>query len=56
MKKLKKTKAAHTPKSQKGLGDYYGTGVRAPIGKMREGLGMQQLTHKKLKTPPTKLA
>lgn len=42
----------HTPKSQKGIGDFYGTGVRAKLGKMREGVGMNFLTAKELKTPP----
>lgn len=24
---------AHTPKSPKGMGDYYGTGIKNPVGK-----------------------
>ncbi len=48
--------AVHTPKSQKGLGDYYGTGVRAKIGRMRSGIGMVDLNPKKLNTPPRSLA
>ncbi len=47
---------AHTPKSPKGLGDFYGTGIRAKIGRMREGMGMQEVTPKQLKTPPKSLA
>lgn len=54
----KKTyKFSHTPRSQKGLGDYYGTGIRAKIGKMREdSMGMHQITPAKLKKPPKSLA
>lgn len=54
-KKLYKT--AHTPRSQKGLGDFYGTGIVAKIGKMRdESMGMQALSQKKMKKPPKSLA
>lgn len=54
----KKTpKFSHTPKSPRGMGDYYGTGIRAKIGKMRsDSMGMHQITSKKLKTPPKNLA
>lgn len=49
--------AAHTPRSSKGLGDYYGTGVVAKIGKLRDdSMGMQALTPKKMKKPPKQLA
>lgn len=47
---------AHTPKSQKGLGDYYGTGIPAKIGKMRDNsMGMQALTPHEMKKPPKSL-
>lgn len=53
MKKVKTSRdQSHTSKSPKGLGDYYGTGVRAKIGRMRSGMGMETLTPKQLKTPP----
>lgn len=49
--------AAHTPKSQKGLGDYYGSGIRAKFGKMRsDSMGMQTLTPEEMKKPPRSLA
>lgn len=55
--KTKSPKLSHTPRSAKGLGDYYGTGVRAKIGKIRQDyMGMQTMTPKKLKTPPKTLA
>jgi len=56
MKKPKSPRFAHTPNTNKGMGDYYGTGVKAPLGKMREGMGMVKLTPKKLKKPPKSLA
>lgn len=44
---------AHTPKSPKGLGDYYGTGITAKIGTVRDdSMGMHQITPQKLKKPP----
>lgn len=44
---------AHTPASSKGLGDYYGTGIRQPLGKIRpDTVGMVNLTPKQLKKPP----
>ena len=51
-----KTKQAHTSQSKMGMGDYYGTGITAKIGRMREGTGFEELTQKKLKTPPKSLA
>lgn len=47
---------AHTAGSPKGMGDYYGTGVRAKIGKMRDGMGMVQISPPKMKKPPRSLA
>jgi hypothetical protein len=55
-KKTKRYRFAHTNQSQSGLGDYYGTGIVAKIGKMRSGLGMQTLIPKELKKPPKTLA
>ena len=56
MKKPKPLKNAHTSDTKKGMGDYYGTGITAKIGKMREGVGFESLTKKQLKTPPKSLA
>lgn len=57
MKNAKKPKISHTPRSSKGMGDYYGTGIRAKIGKMRsDSMGMVTLTSKELKKPPKSLA
>lgn len=47
---------SHTPASSKGLGDYYGTGVRAKLGKIRSStVGFIPLTSKQMKTPPKSL-
>ncbi len=46
----------HVSNTSMGMGDYYGTGIRAKIGRMREGMGMQEITSKKMKTPPKSLA
>jgi hypothetical protein len=62
MKPIKQIKApkalknAHTPNTKKGMGDYYGTGLTAKIGTMKEGVGFHSLSPKKLKTPPKSLA
>lgn len=55
-KKIKGLKTAHTPNTQQGMGDYYGQGVRNPLGKMREGMGMRPVSQKKLGKPPKSLA
>ena len=55
-KKPGKNRFAHTQNTKYGMGDNYGTGVRAKIGKMREGMGMREINPKKLKKPPKTLA
>jgi len=57
MKPPKPLKNAHTPNTKFGLGDYYGTGIRAKFGRMRDdSMGMMNVTPKKLKKPPKSLA
>lgn len=57
MKKLKGLKNAHTPNTKYGMGDNYGTGIKAKLGKMRDdSMGMIAMPPKKLKTPPRSLA
>lgn len=46
----------HVSHTSLGMGDYYGTGVRAKIGKMRQGTGMEEVPPNKLKTPPRSVA
>ncbi len=55
MKKLKPTGMVHTSKSKMGYGDNYGTGIRAKVGTMREGMGIPAMAPKKIKTPPKSL-
>jgi len=35
MKSTKAVKQWHTPSSQKGTGDYHGSGIKNPVGKIR---------------------
>ena len=57
MKKLKPLKNAHTSNSKIGMGDFYGTGVKAKTGKMKvDSINMPSFSPKKLKTPPKSLA
>lgn len=68
---MKNKKEAHTAKSPKnstgrgdwhvshtslGMGDYYGQGIRNPVGRIRSGSGQVEVTPEKLKTPPRSLA
>jgi hypothetical protein len=42
----------HTSHTSMGMGDYYGTGIKAKLGKMREGTGMVTMDKQRLGTPP----
>lgn len=56
-KKVGPNRESHTANTKYGMGDNYGIGVRAKIGKMRDdSMGMMALTPKKLKTPPRSVA
>ena len=51
--KSKKPKQAHTANTKYGMGDNYGTGIRAKLGKVRDNtVGMAKLSKKKIGTPP----
>ena len=53
MKKGKPVKQAHTANTKYGMGNNYGTGIRAKLGKVRDDtVGMVKLSKKKLGTPP----
>ena len=54
-KPYKPTRFAHTANTKYGMGDNYGTGVRAKLGTMRDGMGMVKLSKKKIGTPPKSL-
>lgn len=51
-----KAKGAHTSKSQIGMGDFYGTSIKQPLGKMRSGIGSNPVSKSKLAKPPKKMA
>lgn len=52
-----KNRFSHTQNTPYGMGDNYGTGVKAKLGKVREDtMGMHALTPKKLKTSPKSVA
>lgn len=55
-KKSKRNRFAHTANTPYGMGDSYGTGVRAKLGTMRSGLGMVTMSDKKLGKPPKSTA
>jgi len=47
----------HTARSQKGMGDYYGSAIRAKMGTIRDStVGINPLPPLKLKKPPKSLA
>jgi len=51
--KVGKNRFAHTANTKYGMGDSYGMGVRAKLGRVREDtMGMLAMTPRKLKTPP----
>jgi hypothetical protein len=45
---------AHTSPTKYGMGDYYGTGIRAKLGTIRDSsnVGFIPVSAKKLKSPP----
>jgi hypothetical protein len=57
MKNPKPLKNAHTPNTKFGMGDYYGTGIKAKVGRIRENF-MEIIPQipKKIKTAPKSLA
>jgi len=53
---VKGIKSVHTSSAKKGMGDYYGSGVKNKMGTMVSGVGVNPLTPKKLKKPPKAVA
>ena len=48
---------AHTPKTQMGMGDYYGTGIKNKVGRMREdSIGHNPVSSRGMKRSPRSLA
>lgn len=56
MKKVKGLKNAHTSNNKIGSGDYYGVALKAKVGRMIDGVGINPPTTKSVKTPPKSLA
>lgn len=56
MKKVKALKQAHTSNSKIGMGDHYGSGIKNPVGKIRDVMGVTNVKPKKLGKPPKSLA
>ena len=55
--KIKNThQQAHAPKSQFGVGDFYGTGIKAKIGQVRGSYFGPRTSDGKMGTPPKSLA
>lgn len=54
--KPKLNKTAHTANTKHGMGDHYGTGIRASLAKIRDGVGMKEISSIKMKKPPKSLA
>lgn len=50
--KTKPNREAHTANTAYGMGDHYGTGIRAPLAKIRDGMGMKEISPKKMGNPP----
>jgi hypothetical protein len=54
--KYKKDRFAHTQNTKYGMGDNYGTGIRAKLGRIRDATGMATISKEGLKKPPRSLA
>jgi hypothetical protein len=56
MKKLKPAKEWHSSNQKYGMGDYYGTAIKNPIGRVRDSYMTPKMSSKKLGKPPKSLA
>ena len=54
MKTTKVNKTDHTPNTKKGMGDFYGSGVKNPVMKPKSTMGVKPI--KKMGKPPKSLA
>jgi len=56
-KPLKRSPEAHVCNTKYGMGDYYGTGIKQPVGRVREDyINGTPMTNKKMGKPPKSLA
>ena len=56
MKKVKANKEWHVSNSKIGMGDYYGSAIRNPMGRSIDVFGMENIPKSKIKKPPKSLA
>lgn len=56
MKKSKVHKENHVAPTKYGMGDNYGTGIRAKVGRERDNMILNPLPKNKLNKPPKSLA
>lgn len=54
--KPKKPRFSHTANTKYGMGDNYGTGIKAKLGRVKEGAGQHALSKKQIGKPPRSLA
>lgn len=51
--KYKKPRFSHEANTKYGMGDYYGTGIKQKLGRIRDDtVGMVNLSKKQVETPP----
>ena len=56
-KPYKANKQAHVANTKYGMGDHYGQGIKAKVGRMRsDSVGIIPVSKKGIKTPPRSLA
>lgn len=55
VKPIKAPKSAHTSNSKKGVGDFYGTGVKNPVGKQVSGSAIPRIKSKTVGKAPRSL-
>ncbi len=56
MKKPKPSKNWHAPRTRKGSGDFYGSGIKNPIGRVVDSYMINDFKGIKTKQPPKSLA
>lgn len=56
MKKIKANKENHVSNTKMGMGDHYGSGVKNPVGTIRDVMGISNVKPKRLGKPPKSLA
>ena len=55
-KPLKPARNAHTANTKHGMGDYFGSGIKNPVGRIRDVTNFTEVKGKKLGKAPKSLA